>query len=78
MVRKFDPADFQDLLRDDPAKLIPFLNSLARIRDAELNCERHRLQFQERYAKLHKSQNAKAPGLSSQTRQQMEKDLNLM
>ena len=78
MVRAFDYSDFRDLLRTDPDKLIPFLNSLARISEAEIACERHRLLLQDRELKLQKSNEKKSPGLSPQTRQVMEKDLNLM
>jgi hypothetical protein len=79
MVRSLDYSDFKELLRDDPAKLIPFLNSLARISDAEIRCERHRIQVEEQTAQIRKADAPPAePGLRRETRQQMEKDLNLM
>jgi hypothetical protein len=79
MVRALDYSDFKELLRDDPAKLIPFLNSLARISDAEIRCERHRIQIDEQTAHLQKSAAPQPePGLRRETRQRMEKDLNLM
>ena len=44
LVRKFDYTEFQQLLRDDPSQLIPFLNALARISDAQIKCERQLLE----------------------------------
>jgi len=79
MVRKLDYTDFQGLLRDDPAKLIPFLNALAAISNAEIKCERHRIEIEERQARLgSQALPEKTVGLRPQTRQQMEKELNLM
>jgi len=79
MVRQLDCDDFKDLLRDDPAKLIPFLNALATISNAELKCERHRIELAEREAKLDSTNSStKTVGLRVETRQQMEKELNLM
>jgi hypothetical protein len=79
MVRKLNCVDFEELLRDDPAQLIPFLNALARISDSELRCERHRLELEERRAKLEKNQPpAKSAGLRPETRERMEKELKLM
>jgi len=78
MVRSLDCTDFKELLREDPAKLIPFLNSLATISNAELKCERHRIEFEERRARLEKNQPAdKTPGLSAEARQEMEQQLKL-
>lgn len=78
MVRHFNYPEFEEMLRTDPSKFIPFLNALARISDAELACERHRLLIQERYAKLRQSSPQKTPGLTLETRQAIEKDINLM
>jgi hypothetical protein len=79
MVRKLDLADFEEMLHTDPAKFIPFLTALATISNAELKCERHRLDLDERKSKADKSQSPqKPPGLSVETRRTMEKDLNLM
>ena len=64
---------------DDPAQLTPFINALARISDAEMKCERHLLEMQERNANLHQADPThKAPGLRPETRQQLEKELNIM
>ncbi len=79
MVRNLDCSDFKDLLRDDPAKLTPFLTALATISNAELRCERHRLELEERLAALRQSTAPQsAPGLKPQTRHKLEKELNLM
>jgi hypothetical protein len=79
MVRNLDLSPFEELLSADPAKLIPFLNSLARLSDAELKCEQHHAAIQKRAAKLEKQRApAKAPGLTPETRRAIEKDLNLM
>src|SRR2546425_742677 len=78
MVRKLDYTDFRELLRDDPAKLTPFLAALATISNAELRCERHRLELDERRAKLEKNyHSAKPAGLSTEARQEMEQQLKL-
>ncbi|HWH72471.1 MAG TPA: hypothetical protein VNT26_24125, partial [Candidatus Sulfotelmatobacter sp.] len=70
---------FKQLLRDDPAKLIPFLNALARISDAEMRCERHRLEMERLKTGLNPTAAPeKAPGLSPETRQRLEQELNLM
>ena len=79
MLRDLDLTDFKELLRDDPAKLIPLLTSLATISNAEIKCERHRLDLEDRRARLQKNQNPdKAAGLRPETRRKMENDLNLM
>ncbi len=79
MVRNLDCSDFKQLLRDDPAKLTPFLSALATISNAELRCERHRLEIEERLAQLRQNQPSLAsPGLRPQTRHKLEKELNLM
>ncbi len=78
MVRSLDATDFKELLRDDPAKLTPFLNALATISNAELRCERHRIELDERRAKLDKTQpREKHAGLSTEARQEMEQQLKL-
>lgn len=79
MVRHLDPTDFKELLRDDPAKLIPFLNSLATISNAEIKCERHRIEREAQAAKdSNETTNAKPAGLRPETRKQMESEMNLM
>ncbi|HEX2971570.1 MAG TPA: hypothetical protein VHP11_04525, partial [Tepidisphaeraceae bacterium] len=61
------------------SKLIPCLNALARISDAEMRCERHRLAMEQLKAGLNpKGAPEKAPGLSPETRQRLEQELNLM
>ena len=79
MLRDLDLTDFKELLRDDSAKLIPLLTSLATISNAEVKCERHRLDLEDRGARLQKNQNPdKAAGLRPETRRKMENVLNLM
>jgi hypothetical protein len=78
LVRHLDCTDFKELLHEDPAKLIPFLNSLATISNAELNCERHRITLQRADTKTEDPAAAKAAGLRPQTRQAMESEMNLM
>ena len=79
MVRKLDLSDFEEMLHADPAKFIPFLTALATISNAELKCERHRLELDQQKAKAEKSHlPQKPPGLSTETRRTMEKELNLM
>ena len=78
MVRQLDISDFKELLRDDPAQLIPFLNALARISDAEIRCERHLLEVAERVARLEKDPATTKPaGLSEEARAEMERKLRL-
>jgi len=78
MVRNLDCSDFKQMLRDDPAKLTPFLSALATISNAELRCERHRIELDERRAKLERSQTREEPaGLSTEARQEMEQQLKL-
>ena len=79
MLRQFDFSAFGEQLQADPTKLIPFLNSLATISRAELSCERHRFDTEERRARLDTSLvSQKEPGLTTKTRQVLEKDLSLM
>ena len=75
LVRKFDYTEFQQLLRDDPAQLIPFLNALARISDAQIKCERQLLETAHNEPT---AQPARAPGLRPETRKLLEKELSLM
>lgn len=76
MLRELNCSSFQELLRDDPAQLTALLNSLARISDAEIRCERHRLESEAKRAKLDNEPSCEK-GLRPETRQRMEKELNL-
>jgi hypothetical protein len=79
MVRNLDYTDFEGLLRDDPSKLIQFLNALARISEAEIKCERHRFEADQRKSQAEaKELPQKSAGLRPETRHQLEKELNIM
>jgi hypothetical protein len=79
LLRQLDCSDFKELLREDPAKLIPLLNSLATISNAELKCERHRIDLQERASKTAGDcSETKPAGLRPETRKHMENEMNLM
>jgi hypothetical protein len=75
MVRNLDCTDIKELIHEDPKQLTPLLNALARISDAQLRCERHQLDVEPTTSL--DNEPAKEPGLSTEARQEMERQLRL-